>query len=267
MDKVPKVRGLIIDMDGVLWRGREPLPGMHDLFSTMRRASLPFVLATNNASASPASVQAKLASMGVEIHRDEVLGSAQATAAWLREQQPPGTSVYAIGEKALCDALQQAGYQLPMRSDGVHSVVVGFDREVNWRKLKEAASAIHAGALFVGTNADPSFPYERGLAPGNGAILAALEAATGVNPVIIGKPEPPLFNQALERIGSPAQATLVLGDRLETDILGGKRAGLRTCLLLTGVTRRDDLAGSSIQPDWIFEDLPDFLKSLTEASP
>jgi 4-nitrophenyl phosphatase len=266
MDRVANIRGLIIDMDGVLWRGSEPLPGLHDLFSTMRGMSLPFVLATNNATASPASVQVKLASMGIEIRREEVLGSAQATVAWLLEQQPPGTSVYAIGEKALCEALNQAGFELPAQSDGVSSVVVGFDREVNWSKMKEAASAIHAGALFVGTNPDPSFPYEHGLAPGNGAILAALEAATGAKPMIIGKPEAPLFEQALERIGSPPETTLVLGDRLETDILGGNRAGLQTGLLLTGVTQRDDLADSPIQPDLIFKNLPDFLDSLLEAS-
>jgi 4-nitrophenyl phosphatase len=265
MGRFPDVRGLIIDMDGVLWRGVEPLPGMRELFSTMRRLALPFVLATNNASASPTSVGGKLASMGVEIKHEEILGAAQATSAWLSQQQPAGTSVYVIGEAALREALTRAGYKLSAHSDDVNTVVVGFDREVNWSKLTEAALAIHAGALFVGTNPDPSFPFERGLAPGNGAILAALEAATGVKPVIIGKPEAPLFEQALERIGSPPKQTLVLGDRLETDILGGKRAGLMTGLLLTGVTKSEDLAGSSIQPDLVFTDLPDFLDQLTEA--
>ncbi len=265
MDRLPKIRGLIIDMDGVLWRGNEPLPGLHELFRAMRRLALPFVLATNNASASPSTVGEKLASMDVEIKHEEILGAAQATSAWLSQQQPAGTSVYVIGENALCEALSSAGYKLSTRSDGVHAVVVGFDREVNWSKLKEATLAIQEGALFVGTNPDPSFPFERGLAPGNGAVLAALEAATGIKPVIIGKPEAPLFEQALERVGSPPEKTLVLGDRLETDILGGARAGLLTGLLLTGVTKPEDLADSSIQPDLVFKDLPEFLDQLTEA--
>jgi 4-nitrophenyl phosphatase len=266
MDRFPKIRGMIIDMDGVLWRGKEPLSGMPELFSMMRRMTLPFVLATNNASASPASVQAKLAAMGVEISREEVLGSAEATVAWLSQRQAPGTSVYVIGEDALCDALAQAGFKLPTRSDGVRSVVVGIDREINWSKMTEAVLAIRAGALFVGTNPDPSFPFKRGLAPGNGAILAALQAASGVKPVIIGKPESPLFEQAMQRIGTAPEETLVLGDRLETDILGGKQAGLRTGLVLTGVTSQDDLADSPVQPDWVFDDLPDFLNVFAEAS-
>ena len=265
MGTVSEMRGMIIDMDGVLWRGKEPLPGAPDLFIALRRRSVPFMLVTNNAGASPAGIQAKLQSMEVEVKQEEILGSAEATVAWLGERQARGTAVYAIGEDVLREALLQAGFKLSSGSDGVLSVVVGIDRQVNWDKLTEAALAIRAGATFVGTNPDPSFPTERGIAPGNGAILAALQAATGKKPVIIGKPEPHLFNQALARLGTPPQTTLALGDRLETDILGGQQAGLSTALLLTGVTSREDLSGSRIRPDWVFDDLHSFLEAFGEA--
>ncbi len=265
MVPVSEMRGLIIDMDGVLWSGKETLPGAADLIATLRRRSTPFMLVTNNASASPTSVQEKLQTMWVDVQQEEVLGSAEATTVWLSEQQPPETAVYVIGENALHKALAHAGFELRSRAEGVRAVVVGIDRQVDWKKLTEAALAIRAGALFVGTNPDPSFPTERGLAPGNGAILAALQAATGAEPVIIGKPEPYLFEQSLARLGTPREGTLVLGDRLETDILGGQQAGLPAALLLTGVTRREDLADSPIRPDWVFESLPDFLEAFSES--
>ena len=265
MDAVTNARGLIMDMDGVLWRGTEPLPGVAELIETLRRRSIPFLLVTNNASASPEGVQRRLRTMGAEIESHEVLGSTDATVEWLRNRLPPPAPVYAIGEAALHEALTHAGYDLHQHSDGVSAVVVGIDRQVDWSKLTEASLAVRAGAIFVGTNADPSFPMERGLAPGNGALLAAIQTATGIDPVVIGKPEPYLFTHALQHLGTEPGLTLMLGDRLETDILGGQRAGLGTALILTGVTRRDDLQHASIQPDWVFDDLPSFLEAFSEA--
>jgi 4-nitrophenyl phosphatase len=265
MDAVYKARGLIMDMDGVLWRGEDSLPGVAELFESLRRRSIPFLLVTNNASASPEGVQRRLRIMGAEIETHEVLGSSDATVAWLRNRLPPPAPVYAIGEQTLQDALTHAGYDLHQRSDGVSAVVVGIDRQVDWSKLTEASLAIRAGAIFVGTNADPSFPMERGLAPGNGAILAAIQSATGTDPVVIGKPEPYLFTHALQRLGTDPEVTIMLGDRLETDILGGQRAGLATALVLTGVTSRDDLLNASIQPNWTFDDLPSFLEAFSDA--
>jgi 4-nitrophenyl phosphatase len=265
MSAVSEMQGLMIDMDGVLWRGKNSLPGAAELFSALRSRSVPFMLVTNNASASPESVQSKLQTIWVDVRQEEVLGSAEATAAWLGEHQPPGTAVYVIGEHTLHKTLSRAGFDIRSLSAGVRAVVVGIDRQVDWHKLTEASLAIRAGAMFVGTNPDPSFPTERGLAPGNGAMLAALLAATDVEPVIIGKPEPHLFKQALARLGTPPEATLVLGDRLETDILGGQQAGMPTALLLTGVTRQEDLAEASIRPDYVFDDLPGFLKAFDES--
>ncbi len=262
MHDIRETQGLIIDMDGVLWRGKTPLPGLQAFFSLLRARGLPFILATNNATATPEAIQRRLAGSGVSIQPQEVMTSALATAAYLKERLPAGAAIFVIGEDGLQQALQAAGFRLQTYADGSQAVVVGMDRQASWSKLAEAAYALQSGAQFIGTNPDPSFPTERGLAPGNGALLAALERATGLKPTIIGKPEPHLFRQALARLGTPPGHTLVVGDRLETDILGGRQAGLSTALLLTGVTRRDDLAGAPVQPDWVFEDLPSLTRAL-----
>lgn len=258
------IHGLIVDMDGVLYRGGTALPGMVEFISLLRAHQLPFIIVTNNATSSPDAVVRKLAEMGASISPQEVLNSAQATAHWLTGQLPPGAAIYVIGEEGLRSALTEAGFRLVPGAPEARAVVVGMDRKVTWETMAEAALAIEAGAMFVGTNPDPSFPIERGLVPGNGAILAALQATTDVEPKIIGKPETPLFHQAAERIGVHAARIMVLGDRLSTDILGGQRAGMQTGLLLTGVTDREKLEASAIRPDRVFEDLPEVMQALQE---
>ncbi len=254
---------MVIDLDGVLWRGETLLPGVADFFSLLRERRIPFVLATNNATATLATVQAKLGAAGVEVSDKEVFTSAQAAAALLRKHFPQGGPVYAIGEAGLRAALTQAGFDLVDAADSAQAVVVGLDRQATWPQFTEAALAIQAGALFIGTNADATFPSERGLVPGAGALLAVLQTATGRAPTVIGKPEPHLFLQALDRLATRPEQTLVLGDRLETDILGGQRAGMATALVLTGVTRRADLTDASLKPDWVFDDLAQVCAALS----
>ncbi len=256
------VRALIIDLDGVLWLGETPLPGLHEFFSLLHERRLPYVLASNNATATPASVHAKLQRMGVEASPRRILTSADATAAYLRQRLDPSSGVLVVGEKGLRKALAAAGFILRNHADGVSAVVVGLDRQATYNSLKEAAFALRQGALFVGTNPDVTYPTERGLAPGAGALIALLQAVSGVCPVIIGKPEPHLFQHALERLGVDAQHAAVVGDRLETDILGGQRAGLRTALLLTGVATESTLAESPIHPTWVFAGLPELTQAL-----
>lgn len=262
MGELAEIDGLVIDMDGVLWRGAEPLPGLAPFFELLRDRRLPFVLATNNATQTPERVQAKLNRFGVTVEPDEVLTSAAGTAHFLLKQHPAGSRVYVIGEEGLRQALQQVGFELSERGDGVQAVVVGMDFQLRWEYLEEAAYALNQGASFLGANPDLTFPTERGLAPGNGANLAALQAATGRKPTIYGKPEPHIFLDSLERLGTVAERTLSVGDRLETDILGGQRAGLKTALMLTGAAKRADLDASEIKPDWVFEDLPGLTAAL-----
>lgn len=264
MPDLASMQALIIDLDGVLWRGKALLPGVATFFALLRRRQLRFVLATNNATASPASIQQRLEQAGVEIVEDEVMTSAMAAAAYLADNVAAGSPVLVIGEQALRQALASRGFPLATSADGTMAVVVGMDRTLSWPQLAEACLAIRAGAAFIGTNPDVSFPTERGLVPGNGATLAALQAATDIAPAIIGKPEPHLYEQALQQMGVPAEHTLVLGDRLETDILGGQRIGAPTGLLLTGVTDRAQLESSDIQPDFLFADLAAVIDALTD---
>ncbi|MBP8241685.1 MAG: HAD hydrolase-like protein, partial [Thermoflexales bacterium] len=160
--------------------------------------------------------------------------------------------------------LTRAGLKVLQPEDAQQAthVVVGIDREMNYGKLVEACLAIRAGATFVGTNPDVTFPSERGIVPGNGATLAALEVSTGVKPIIIGKPQPEMMVQALARMGGDASNTAVLGDRLDTDILAGRNAGLPTILVLTGVSGRDEAETGPIRPDFIFKDIGEVADAL-----
>jgi 4-nitrophenyl phosphatase len=267
MPHLNQIHGLVLDMDGVLWRGETLLPGIREFFGSVRARQLPFVLATNNATVTFKMVSNRLSTAAVDIVEREVFTSAEAAAGYLRQRLSAGSSVLPVGEAGLHAALSAAGYCLVETASGAQAVVAGLDRQVTWDLLTEAALAIRAGALFVGTNSDATLPTERGLEPGAGALLAVLQTATGEAPVIIGKPEPHLFLQALDRLGTAPQSTLVVGDRLETDILGGQRAGTRTGLVLTGVTGRSELEKSSIQPDYVFEDLPHLERALGGSDP
>jgi 4-nitrophenyl phosphatase len=246
---------MIIDMDGVIWRGSTILPYVHEFFQTLRGHDIRFVLATNNATASPTAIQEHLASTGIEIRVDEILTSAMATAHYLSEELDPATKVLAIGAHGLISALEDRGIELTDSADSATAVVVGMDRQLCWSQMAEACLALNAGASFIGTNPDVSFPTERGQVPGNGATLAALKAASGREPLVIGKPEPHLYRQAMDQLQVSAEGILVVGDRLETDILGGIRLGVPTLLLLTGVTGRAEAEASQIQPDYIAADL------------
>jgi 4-nitrophenyl phosphatase len=244
---------LIVDMDGVLYRGNEAMPGASGLIDFLREHGIGFVLATNNATRTPEQFVDKLAGMGVEVYPSEVLTSSLATAGYLAGIAPPGTRVFVVGMEGLRAALQDAGFSLV--EEDAEFVIAGMDFSICYERLAQATLQIRAGARFIGTNPDLTFPSERGIVPGAGSLLAFLEAATGVSPTVIGKPEIAMVEQALARMGAQAAATGMLGDRLETDILAGKRAGLRTLLVLSGVTDPEMLSRSELQPDLVFDDI------------
>nr|BAL53152.1 HAD family hydrolase [uncultured Gammaproteobacteria bacterium] len=264
------IRALIIDMDGVLWHGNTPLPGLKEFFTTLRALRLSFILATNNASATPESYVAKLKRMGVEVGPEEILTSGIATACYLAERYDPKTTrVYAIGEEGLLGPLREAGFTLTKshketRDFRADVVVVGKDETLTWDKLATATLNLNLGAAFVGTNADTTFPTEFGITHGNGAILAALTCATGIEPLIVGKPEPIMYQQALSRLKLEPQQVVAVGDRLETDILGAVRAGIPSLLVLSGISRAEDLAAVDYRPDWILPDIRALTKVLRE---
>jgi HAD superfamily hydrolase (TIGR01457 family) len=257
------IRAFVIDMDGVLWEGERPLPGLETFFAALRELNRRFILATNNASKTPEQYVDKLARMGVRVTRDEILTSAQATALYLRSQTPNGAWVYAIGEDGVLNALREQGFELCDLYDvSARYVVCGMDRRLTWDKLATATLNIRAGALFVGTNPDLTLPTERGFTHGNGAILACLQAATGRAPIIVGKPEPLMYQQALAQLNADPATTVAIGDRLETDILGAVRAGLKTILVLSGISTREQLNEVDYHPTWVMDSIGDVARAL-----
>jgi len=263
MESIHDLRAFIIDMDGVLWKGHRPMPGLVEFFQTLRERQIKFVLATNNASKTPEQYVSKLAGMGVTVARDEILTSAQAAALYLRQKSANGAKVFAIGEEGVRQALAETGLTLTdLYEVDAQFVVCGMDHGLSWDKLATATLNIRAGARFIGTNPDVTFPTERGITHGNGAVLAAIQAATGVAPVIIGKPEPIMYQLAMTRLGVAPAETAAIGDRLETDILGAVRAGIRSVFVLSGVSSRGQLAGLDYQPTWVMQDIREVTKAL-----
>jgi 4-nitrophenyl phosphatase len=248
-----RIRNLIIDMDGVLYLGNQVVPGASRFLRFLRRSGIPFALATNNSTRTPRQYVEKLAGMGIIVQTNEILTSAQATASYLSSIAPPEARVFAVGLDGLRTALHEAGY-VPTEGEADY-VVVGFDPTICYERLAKAALLIRAGARFIATNPDPTLPSETGPLPGAGALLAFLEAATGVSPTIIGKPATTLLEQALTSMDAHPTTTAMLGDRLETDILAGRRAGMHTLLVLSGATDQALLAGAAIQPDLVFKDV------------
>lgn len=263
---IDAIRNLIVDMDGVLWRGDQPLPGMSRFFETVRRLGIKFTLVTNNASKSGEEYLAKLSRFGIQVALDEVLTSPQATAAYLARHAPEAR-VFVIGEPGLAAELRAKGLQVVNdQPERATHVVVGWDRTLTYDKLAEACLLIRRGATFIGTNPDVTYPSERGIVPGNGATLAALRVSTDVEPIIIGKPQPEMMLQAMARMGGSPENTAVVGDRLDTDILGGQNAGLTTLLVLTGVTSLEEARDGAIRPDYIFQDIGAVAEALQQAN-
>lgn len=249
------IRHLIIDMDGVLWRGDEPLPGLQEFFAFLRERDIPFVLATNNSTSTPGQYVKKLVNMGVSVSSNAIMTSGQATARALAREYSAGTRVHVFGSAALREAMEEEGFTLA--NEDVAVVVTSMDFDVTYEKLKRAALLIRHGAEFVATNLDPTRPTDEGIVPGTGALIAALQAGSETTPRVIGKPEPTMFELAMAQMGAKPQTTATIGDRLDTDILGGRRAGLISICVLSGSSNRAE--AEAFGPDFIFEDIADLL--------
>lgn len=243
---------ILLDLDGVLYRWPEPIPGAAEAVAALRKAGKRIAFVTNNSSRTPVQVVERLASVGVDANPEEVVSSAVVTATILAER---GTgSAFVIGEEGLVEALTDAGIQVVDASDEVDAVVVGFDRGADYAKLKDASVLVQRGVVLVASNADPSFPAPGGESwPGAGALLAAIETTTGTRGEVFGKPEAPLFERALASAGGGR--ALVVGDRLDTDIAGGSRLGWDSALVLTGDARREDVEASPWKPTFVIDDL------------
>lgn len=272
MEPFTNINALIIDMDGVLWHGDQPLPGLSEFFQTLREQQLPFILATNNARLTPDQYLTKLDGMGITVAYHEILTSGMATALYLAQHHAPkSTRVFVIGESGARQPLIEQGFTLTElfqvnNNDeagvGADIVVCGLDKEISWDKLATATLNIRAGAEFIGTNGDTTLPTELGITIGNGAILAALQTATNVKPTLIGKPEPIMYQQAISLLNSDPAETIAIGDRLDTDILGAVNADIRSLLVLTGISSEQDLKQVDYKPTWIMPDIRDITRVL-----
>lgn len=277
MNNIKNIGGLIIDMDGVLWHGNNPIEGLKGLFSTLRELAIPFILATNNASLTQQQYVEKLNKMGVFVGLDEILTSSMATANYLAQHFPPDKRrIFVIGEDGLRQPLIEHGFNLTdlyqvnqpdkgLLDQGADIVVSGLDRQLTWDKLATATLNIRAGAHFFATNMDTTLPTELGEVMGNGGTIAALVAATGIEPISIGKPEPILYQQALAKLGIKADETIAIGDRLDTDILGAVNAGMRSIMVLTGISSEQDIAEIDYQPTWVMADIQEVTQILRQS--
>lgn len=244
------IKGVILDLDGTVYKGEEAVPGASRFVSFLRATDRRALFVTNRANRKPEAVSAQLQALGVPCDVGDVLTSAQATAKHLA----PGR-VFVVGEAALSDALEAAGFVVA--DTKADYVVVSFDRQFTYDKMATACRLIQQGAGFVATNPDKGLSTESGIVPGTGAIVASVEAATGVQPLVIGKPEPLIMTMGAERMELPADEVLAVGDNLATDIPAGRRAGMRTALILTGISTRADVRDSDTTPTWVVDNYPD----------
>ena len=242
--------GLLIDMDGVIYCGNELVPGADLFIQTLKRENVPFVFLTNNSQRTRRDVRTKLSRMGIDVEEQNIFTCAMATARFLAEKKPNGTA-FVIGEGGLLQALHRNGYSIVDHSPDF--VVVGEGRTVTLDALERAVNMILAGAKLIATNLDPSCPTQQGTRPGCGATVAYLEAVTGIKAFSVGKPSPVMMRAARKELGLATSQTIMLGDTMETDILGGVQMGYRTVLTLTGGTARKDLDEFAYRPDIIVE--------------
>ena len=236
------------------------MPGLHQFFDVLRERQIKFILATNNNTQTPEGFVQKAAKMGVEIPPEQVVTAAVATAEYLRLNYPPGSRIYVVGEAALKGLIADAGFTLA--DTDVKAVVATMDRQLTYEMLKRATLLIRAGADFIGPNPDLAYPTSEGIVPGGGAILAAISAASDRKPLIIGKPESWMFKISMERMQLGVDETASLGDRLETDIAGGQLLGLKTILVLSGISTLADLKSNAIQPTWVFPGIQELARAL-----
>lgn len=253
-------KAFIFDMDGVLYRGTDPLPGVSELLAAIQRRGAGYVLATNNSMASPEQYTERLGVMGIDVPASKIQTSGTATRDYLRAHLPEGAAVYVVGMPGLKEQVHDiGGFAVAEPAEGVANtaaVVCGLDQTFTYDKLKAAFFAIRAGAVFIATNIDSSLPTETGFIPGAGTIVAAIRTATGVTPTVIGKPSPEVLIQAALDLGASPAESVMIGDRLDTDILAGNRARMLTAMVLTGVSSREEIAGSEATPDIVVSGLP-----------
>ncbi len=251
------IKALVLDMDGVLWKGDAPIGDLAEIFVRVRAQGLKFVFATNNGTRTVDQYVNRMKGFGVEVEPWQVITSSQGAAHMVAQKFPRGSKFFVIGEDGLRQSLEEKGFEvLPVeRAAEGQALVMGIERSITFQKMVEATLLVQNGAPFYATNPDKTFPTPRGEIPGAGAWLSVVITATKVEPIVAGKPSPHLMEIALERLGTTKAETLVVGDRLETDIAAGQAVGCPTALVLSGVSKREEAAAWTPVIDVIAADL------------
>ncbi len=258
-NQMRQVRAVLFDMDGVLYRGDELLSGVRECLDYVENTGRHILYVTNNATRTPAMFVDKLQAMGIAAREDQILTSAEATGGWMARHMPAGSKVQIIGEAGVWSAMLSRGFKPANKPQDADCVVVGMDFHLDYRKCAQATLAIKAGATFIGTNEDPTFPSEEGEIPGAGSIVALLRTATGQDPIVIGKPYPGMFEEAMSRLDLAAHQCLMVGDRYETDIQGAQDLAMWTAGVCTGVTTHAEFWAKHRSPNFILRDMHEFL--------
>ena len=254
---------VLLDMDGVIWRGYQPVIDIRALFDGIADNGATAYCITNNSTETIESYLDKLAKFNVILSEDQIISSGVAAVDYLQKDITPGASVFLIGEPGLHETVVKAGFKvIEDETSQADAVVVGLNFGIDYKKIAIAANLIMNGSLFIGTNPDPTFPMPDGQYPGAGTMIAAVQTASGTIPRIMGKPEPFLYQLALERAGVGPEQAIMIGDRLETDILGAQRLGIPAAVVLTGIVQRSDIASWDPQPDLIVDDALDVVEVL-----
>ena len=259
LEKLRQVRAVLFDMDGVIYVGNRPLPGVQELLDYLDASGRRWLCITNNASLTSEQFADKLAKMNISASPTHILGSAEATASWLAQHAPQGSKVIMLGMDGLRSALLDYGFELVTDPQAAEYAVAGINFNLTYENLADVALAIRNGAKFIATNNDPTYPAERGQIPGTGSLIALLQTATGVLPEIVGKPYPGMYELALQRVAAQPAETLMVGDRYETDHAGAIKLGLATAGVLTGITSRVGFEAAHPPVDLILGGLPALL--------
>ena len=255
-----EIRSWLMDMDGVLVHEEDAIPGADRFLSRLQERGTPFLLLTNNSIYTPRDLAARLRASGIDVPEEAIWTSALATAGFLQDQRPGG-SAFALGEAGLTTALHDVGYTLTERSPDY--VVLGETRTFSLERLTRAIRLIARGARFIATNPDPIGVTPDGPLPATGSVAALISRATGVEPYYVGKPNPLMMRSALNRIDAHSETTVMIGDRMDTDIVAGLEAGLETILVLTGVTSRDQIDRFPYCPSRVVESVAEVLEELS----
>lgn len=258
MGKLTDKKGYICDMDGVIYHGDRLVEGAKGFVDWLKNQNKSYLFLTNSSAKSPKELKQKLARMGIDVGVEHFITSAQATASFLASQNP-NVGVYIIGESGLINALHDAGFYI----DQVNPmyVVVGESRTYNFEQIEAAVHLVLAGAKLIGTNSDLTGPSEKGIVPACRALVAPIEMATGRHAYFIGKPNPLMMRHAIKRIGCKLEDTLIIGDRMDTDIIAGIESDIETALVLSGITRREDLTMYPYQPNYILDRAADIMRA------